>query len=206
MSDKADKCVLSVDGDRQLEFVRIPLRFDTAIQADVFAQKNNKTLEQTLDHRRYAGLAKSMSVKYPSGFTTALGTFLYDLKCGGDVTYRRFLNKYGDLAYSNFAIADERYLSARGVYAYFVGEDLKYIGRCRDSLRKRINQGYGKIHPKNCYIDGQATNCHLNALITHVRDDVSLWFCAISSDADITETELKLLRRHAPAWNLQLPN
>ncbi|MFK4618979.1 hypothetical protein ABIF50_002256 [Bradyrhizobium diazoefficiens] len=62
-----------------------------------------------------------------------------------------------------------------GVYAYFVGDDLKYIGRCKDSMKKRINHGYGKVHPKNCYLDGQSTNCHLNALIAPLRESVSLW-------------------------------
>jgi len=134
-----------------------------------------------------------------------LGTFLYQLKRNGDDGYRRFLNRYGDLTYSTFAIALEDGVNLKGVYAYWVNEELKYIGRCRDSMRKRINQGYGKIHPKNCYLDGQATNCHLNALITQVRDDVSLWFCTITSDEDIEKTELQLLRRYSPPWNIQRP-
>jgi hypothetical protein len=45
-------------------------------------------------------------------------------------------------------------------------------------MKKRISQGYGKISPKNCYLDGLATNCHLNALITETiksKKEILLW-------------------------------
>ncbi len=199
------KRVLSADAATYFEFVRVPLRFDGGTHSDVFAQKNNKTLEQTLAHRRYAGLTHLVLPKYGSGLAMPLGKFLYELKRNGDDGYLRFLNRYGDLTYSTFAIAHEESLRARGVYAYFADEELKYIGRCRDSMRKRVNQGYGKIHPKNCYLDGQATNCHLNALITQARINVSLWVCAIASDEEIKRVELQLLRRYSPPWNIQRP-
>jgi hypothetical protein len=58
---------------------------------------------------------------------TALGTFILQLKEDGDLTYRRFLNKHGDLAYCTFQISDQRYLNEIGVYAYFVGDELKWL-------------------------------------------------------------------------------
>ncbi len=57
MKDGDAKRVLSADAVTHFEFVRVPLRFDDGTHSGVFAQKNNKTLEQTLAHRRYAGLA-----------------------------------------------------------------------------------------------------------------------------------------------------
>ena len=205
MEDGDAKCVLSTDAAAQFEFTCIPLQLEGGTHSDVFAKKNNKTLEQTLAHRRYARLADLVLPKYASCLAMPLGIFLYELKRNGDDGYRRFLNKYGDLTYSTFAIAHEGSSSAKGVYAYFVNEELKYIGRCRDSMKKRVNQGYGKIHPKNCYLDGQATNCHLNALITQARNSVSLWLYAIASDEEIEKTELQLLRRYSPPWNIQRP-
>ncbi len=205
MKDGDAKRVLSADAVTHFEFERVPLRFDGGAHSDVFAEKNNKTLEQTLVHRRYARLARLVLPKYASCLARPLGKFLCELKCNGDDGYLRFLNKYGDLTYSTFAIAHEGSLGAKGVYAYWVDEELKYIGRCRDSMRKRVNQGHGKIHPKNCYLDGQATNCHLNALITQARNSVSLWLCAIASDEEIERTELQLLRRYSPPWNIQRP-
>lgn len=54
-----------------------------------------------------------------------------------------------------------------------------------DSVSKRINHGRGKIHPKNCYLDGQATNYHLNALITAGGEGTGLWLCPVSSNEEI---------------------
>lgn len=185
------------------EFAGVPLRFESQTFVDVFAQKNNKTLGETLDHRRYAKLADFVLPRYRAHLGTPLGEFLYGLKYGGDDVYRRFLNKYGDLEYSIFEIDDQIIAMKMGVYAYLIGDDLVYIGRCRDSMRKRINQGYGKIHPKNCYVDGQATNCHLNARIAQERDSVSLWLCEMASQDEIVRVESWLLGKYAPPWNIQ---
>jgi hypothetical protein len=69
--------------------------------------------------------------------------------------------------------------------AVLVGDELKYIGRGKDSMKKRVNCGHGKIHPKNCYLDGQSTNCDLNALIAPVREDVSLWLCRLNKKINL---------------------
>ncbi|NKQ36867.1 MAG: hypothetical protein HF973_14810 [Chloroflexi bacterium] len=102
---------------------------------------------------------------------------------------------------SFFVIADSKFENTRGIYAYFVGDELKYIGRCRDSMKKRINQGYGKIHPKNCYLDGQVTNCRLNWLITGVQKNISLWLCVMDSLDEIVDEEKRLIRVCDPPWN-----
>jgi hypothetical protein len=203
--EQAGPRLLSIDGTTHLEFAGVPLRFEGGTYSDVFAQKNNKTLGQTLEHQRYVGLTKSILPKYVSCLATPLGRFLSDLKHNGDSCYRQFLNPYGDLAYSTFSLVDGTHLNAKGIYAYYAGSELKYIGRCRDSMKKRVNNGCGKIHPKNCYIDGQPTNCHLNALITQSREEIALWLCPIASDDKITMTEVLLLRRYRPPWNIQQP-
>ena len=69
-------------------------------------------------------------------------------------------------------------------------------------MKKRINQGYGKIHPKNCYLDGQATNCHLNTLIARADEEVKLWLCEMESIQEIELVEKKLIRKHQPEWNI----
>ena len=79
---------------------------------------------------------------------------------------------------------------------------MKYIGRCKNSMKKRVNQGYGKIHPKNCHRDGQATNCRVNARITARSSPVALWLSRMD-DGDVIETvERALIREHAPPWNI----
>src|SRR5690606_1500743 len=86
---------------------------------------------------------------------TPLGEALLVNKQNKKETYKRFLNPYGDLSYSQFSIQDSNVLNLKGLYAYVVNQELVYIGRCLDTFKKRINYGYGKIAPKNCYRDGQ---------------------------------------------------
>ena len=83
------------------------------------------------------------------------------------------------------------------------GNEVKYIGRCKDSMKKRINQGYGKIHPKNCYLDGQTTNCHINSMITEASNKVTLWLCEMQILSEIEIIEKELIRTYKPEWNIQ---
>ena len=184
-------------------FRYVALRFDGAHSTDIFARKNNKSLAETLAHRRYNGLANE-AAQFDQFMDIPLGQFLADLKNEGNAFYRRFLNKHGDKRFTTFMIDDPTILAKKGVYAYYVGAELRYIGRCRDTMKQRINQGYGKIHPKNCYIDGQSTNCHLNYRITEARDQVSLWLCSLQSDEEIVSIEAQLVRKYRPEWNIQM--
>jgi len=190
-------------GDREYEFIQVALVFEGNSYQDVFSHKNNKTVAQTLKHRRYAKLKEEVERRYPGSLEKPLGKFLAQLKKAGDGFYRRFLNKYGDLTYSTFKIENTAYLESKGVYAYLVGDEVKYIGRCKDSMKKRINQGYGKIHPKNCYLDGQATNSHLNARITAEKKKITLWLHEMDSETEIELLERELIRAYNPPWNIQ---
>ena len=185
------------------ELVPVPLEFAGSPYTDVFARKNNRSLAETLAHSRYAKLAPLTETRYRQALDMPLGEFLVTLKRQGDGYYRRFLNPYGDLSYCTFRIAEPRHRALKGIYAYFVDDQLVYIGRCRDAMGKRVDQGYGTIDPKNCYIDGQATNCHLNALIAPVANRVGLGLCAMDDDAAIEREEAGLIGTYLPPWNLQ---
>lgn len=189
--------------DSPLEFEQVDLHFANGFYQNVFQTKNNKTLGETLNHRRYSKLAEETRKLYSDCLNMGLGNFLFQLKGEGDAFYKKYLNKYGDSTYSRFLISDVQYLDKKGIYIYLAGEDLKYIGRCKDSMKKRVNQGYGKIHPKNCYLDGQATNCHLNSQITACDQDVTLWLCPLDNNEEIERLEVQLIRQCAPPWNIQ---
>ena len=191
--------------DLRYDFTDVSLKFidDLYQDQDIFARKNNKTVSETLQHQRYKQFEKDVKECYPNILEEPLGKALLRLKQSGDMFYRYFLNPYGDLRYSTFHLSNTKFDYCTGVYAYFEGEHLRYIGRCRDSMKNRINQGYGKIHPKNCYLDGQATNCHVNAKVTETTETVSLRFCVIESKSDINRIETYLIQRHRPVWNLQ---
>jgi len=182
-------------------FLQIPLSFDKNLYTDVFALKNNKTVSETLAHKKYEKFLPEIRDKYSEYLSQPLGVFLIALKKSEDDFYKQFLNKYGNESYISFKITDLELANFKGIYAYCIDKDLKYIGRCRDSMKKRINSGYGKITPKNCYIDGQSTNCHLNSLIAKTKSTVTLWFHKMECDTNIANTEKLLIKEFNPAWN-----
>jgi hypothetical protein len=188
--------------NRELSFHPVALHFDASGLENVFAAKNNKTLRETLAHHRYRKFENVVIAGYSEFLDWKLGKFLLRLKSSGDDFYLSFLNKYGDESYCQFHIEDKHFQSNKGLYAYTVAREIRYIGRCRDSFRRRVNQGHGRIHPKNCYIDGQATNCYLNALIAMYQGHVEFWVHVMSDNEEIVEAEKWLIARYNPLWNI----
>ena len=190
-------------GLKKLVFHSISIAFGTDTFIDVFARKNNKTLRETLMHRRYRKLENCTKERYPENMNDPLGCFLIDLKRSGDGFYKRFLNSHGDLKYSCFHVEDAEFSTCKGVYAFFLKNQPVYIERCLDSIKKRIDQGYGRIAPKNCYIDGQATNCRVNSRVTTARQPVSFWLHPMESRNRIQSLEHDLITQFVPKWNIQ---
>lgn len=188
--------------NKNIEFKIIPLIFDEKDIESVFYEKNNKTLKQTFDHYKYSRLKLLFAQKYKAHLAKKLGDFLKILKKGKDSNYLCFLNKYGDNKYCKFKI--DTHLEDKGIYCYIKDDKIKYIGRCTDNFKKRINQGYGKIHPKNCFIDGQATNCHLNSIINSA-DNVKfgIYIMTDKSTDEIKELEKRILTCNRFEWNIQ---
>ena len=190
----------------ELEFFQVQIYFEGEEKENLFSQKNNKTLGETLEDRRYKKFKDLCNEKYNDYMDVPLGKFLLMLKNKGNSYYKLFLNKYGDLSYSHFWIDDKKILNKKGIYIYKLEKDIKYVGRCLDNFNKRINFGYGTIHPKNCYLDGQATNCHMNSKITRNTYSVTLWICTLDNDMDIIDIENKLIEKYNPTWNISGKN
>ncbi|RYD02479.1 hypothetical protein N752_24430 [Desulforamulus aquiferis] len=94
------------------------------------------------------------------------------------------------------------------MYIYCEDNQIKYIGRCKGTytFKKRIND-YGNIYPKNCYVDGQSTNCHINSLIIeNNKEKIILYIDVMDSDLEIIQVEDELIKMHQPAWNIALKN
>jgi hypothetical protein len=188
----------------ELEFSRVSLLFLESGLTNLFALKNDKTLEETLLDPKYKKFAKKIVVNYPLSLQKKLGNFLLELKNNTDPFYLEFLNKYGDTNYCKFKILDPIHGKKKGLYLYVANEEIMYIGRCNDCFYKRINVGYGNISPKNCYIDGQATNCHLNQLISIWADNISFWVCPLENGDLINYYEKELIKQIQPQWNIAL--
>lgn len=187
---------------RTLDFIVIPLTFHLRDVSSIFYNKNNKTLGQTFEHPKYARLKILFSDKYKRHLDEKLGDFLKNLNISDNRDYRCFLNRYGDNLFCEFKIED--HLNDKGIYCYFKDDQIKYVGRCTDNFKNRINQGYGKIHPKNCFIDGQATNCHLNSLInTEDRVQFGAYLMTDKSADEIKELEKLILSCNSFEWNIQ---
>ena len=188
--------------DRNILFNTISLNFQEKNIESVFYNKNNKTLNQTFEHPKYSRLKLLLANKYKAHLDKNLGDFLKLLKQSNDSNYLCFLNKYGDNRYCNFKI--DTYLKDKGIYCFIKDDEIKYVGRCTDNFNKRINQGYGKIHPKNCFIDGQATNCHLNSIINLTENiKFGVYIMNDKSTLEIKELEKQILTCNRFEWNIQ---
>lgn len=190
--------------NQSIVFQPIVLRFTAQQTINVFGLKNNRTLGETILHPRYQKLQPSVFADYSAYLNTPLGQFLLNLKAHHNPFYRAFLNPYGDATFCTFQIDDAIIRNKKGLYAYVIDDTIRYLGRCRDSFGKRINQGYGHIHPKNCYRDGQATNCHLNALIARYQTHVTFHVFPMTDNEEISRLEKALIQTYAPDWNIAL--
>lgn len=200
----ASQSIELVTFGRSLRFVNVPLKFLAHGLTNVFSHKNNKTVRETLAHRRYKSLSTPVPNQYSCDLEKPLGAFLAALKARGDLTYRRFLNPHGDKTYCYFRLGDGENNTKKGLYLYACGDEIVYVGRSYDPFVKRVDQGYGKIHPKNCFIDGQSTNCHLNALIEEQHENISFYVCVMADNAVIETTERALIQERKPRWNVAL--
>jgi len=189
--------------NKKCALVTIPLDFTSDTDTNIFCKKNNKTVQVTLEHKRYNHLKEEVTNKYPQHLQNKIGEFLCKLKAMKDPLYKEFLNPYGDKTFSRFRLLNKKHHKLKGVYGFFYKEKLVYVGRCRDSMKKRINNGYGKISPKNCYKDGQSTNCKINALVTQFPN-IKLKLLPLENNEDIERYEKFLIKKHKPKWNQRL--
>lgn len=108
-------------------------------------------------------------------------------------------NRYGAGPFCRFGLHTSQGLE--GVYALFVEQTLCYIGECTDLARRFSPAGYGYISARNCYDDGQATNCKINTnVLTAAKSGqaVTVWFHRTS---DRKSLESRLISELKPAWN-----
>jgi hypothetical protein len=186
-----------------LHFTKVELNFSaTNSNVPPWAHKNNKSVRETLEHPKYIKLRRLCNNNL-SELDKPLGAFLLDLRERGDLLYKHFLNPDGDAVFTEFSLVDSGVSRLRGLYIFKVGHEIVYVGRCLNSFGKRINQGYGKIHPKNCYLDGQSTNCRLNALVASYQTEITFYFCSLELKHEISQLESCLLLELKPRWNRQ---
>jgi hypothetical protein len=197
-----DQVILKTNGKEYI-FRKAEVVFSGEKYSNIFSKKNNKPLAETINNKKYEKLKSPIMEKYHKQLDCKIGVFLYKLKSENDLFYKEFLNQYGDKVYTEFQITDKQILNEKGLYLYFLDNQIKYIGKSNDSFGERINQGYGRIQPKNCFKDGQVTNCHINSLIADINK-IDFFVLSLKNKENIDELEKLLIQEYNPDWNIQL--
>lgn len=184
-------------------FKEVKLNFiDTDID-NKFYEYKKYLLKEVLLKDKYRNIQNYIEGKYKIYLNCNLNDFLLQLKNKHNPDYNMFLNQYGDLKYCKFKILGSEIQNSKGVYLYKLNDEVVYIGRCLDNFEKRINYGYANISPKNCYLDGQSTNCRINNLINENRNNIKLFILKLDDDETIKGLEIKLIKKYKPKWNIQ---
>ncbi|MCW5876916.1 MAG: hypothetical protein KIS85_08545 [Anaerolineales bacterium] len=187
--------------DDRLLFTSISFRYGEKLDQNTFARLKGAKLGDLIGKRRYSDIAPTIVKYYLQHMYRPLGEFLLERKENYDIFYKQFLNSYGDMEYCNFSIETKQVMDKKGLYLYVVNEEIIYIGSCVSSFRQRINSGYGRISPKNCYRDGQATNCKINSQLAKTNGDFELYICPRTNNEEILSLEKVLIQRYLPKWN-----
>ena len=111
------------------------------------------------------------------------------------------LHSWGEGPFCRFRIPD-RYRRQRGVYLFAIEGRIIFCGWCED-LSRRINQHYGTISPRRCFIGGEIENCYINhqIFLSHENGEkVDLYFIQDAPQTLIQEIEDRFLL----SWNYDL--
>lgn len=110
------------------------------------------------------------------------------------------LNPHGAGPFCRLRIGADR--REAGVYAVVVDGDVRYVGICDDLGERWGPRGYGAIHPRNCYVGGQSTNCKINAAVLRevkAGREPLLFFTPMLDGR--REFEARIFRELRPPWN-----
>lgn len=109
------------------------------------------------------------------------------------------LNKYGNGPFCRFSI-DSNWNGVCGVYAFYIDDELVYIGKT-ENFGQRFNLGYGQISPRNCFLNGQVTNCKINKVVLNAvkkSQKIELYFYPTN---EYSFVESELINYYSPKYN-----
>lgn len=194
--------VLQDDGE-EYTFYHAQISFDSETRSDIFAEMTSKTAREMLATSRYRSIQEKTEHLSDAELSRPVGPLLADLKEQGDETYQLFLNNHGDLTYRDFSIEAPGLIAKKGLYVFLLDGQVRYIGKTTSSFQQRFNRNYGRVQPRNCFLDGQSTNCRLNHLVAEAGNSVAIYLYPLSNDQEIGRLEDALIARYQPEWNIQ---
>ena len=114
------------------------------------------------------------------------------------------LHAYGKGSFCRFRLSDLN--TDAGVYVITSDRATKYVGMCQNLAERFGPKGYAVIHPRNCFVGGQQTNCRINKLIMETAKAghrIGLWFQNEHEFDKRNRLEQDLRDNLRPEWNLQ---
>lgn len=195
-----------VIGDRECSFHKVELEVIESNISNKFANFDKRTVRELIQHHRYSSVKAAAENEYNELLDQPVGAALLQLKNNGDHFYKKFLNNYGDLIYTNFVVkGNAALLAKKGIYTIVVDDKLVFAGVCANSFKLRFNQHIGNISPKCCYKDGTATHCHINARITDkiLTAKINFQICPMNDLAEMKYVKNAIIKRFEPEWNLR---
>lgn len=114
-------------------------------------------------------------------------------------------NVFGNNTFCKFSI--EKLPKGSGVYAIFIDDETKpmYIGKAANLANRWSRRNYASISPRNCYVGGQSTNCHINSeILKEYKAGHEIKLYILETD-DYSKIESVLICAYDPCWNKQHP-
>lgn len=193
--------------DKTINFKLLPITLKQRDIENIFLGNKKpilKIIQDALDNDNnpYYKFIVEHFEKYTHLHHCTFGEYIFNLKNAGFEDYKCYLNLHGDKKYCIYSIDSN--LADKGIYCYIVDNEIKYIGRCRDNFKKRINQNYGKITPYNCLKKGQSTNCNINSKINESSNvTLGLYIMNDKTEKQIDTLEKQILSEYDFDWNIQ---
>ena len=69
-----------------------------------------------------------------------------------------------NLKFCKFKLTSNNIDYKSGVYIWVINKEIIYVGEAKN-IKKRFNNGYGTISPRNIFEGGQSTNCKMNRVV-----------------------------------------
>lgn len=170
-------------GDRILYFRPVRLSFSGGVKEGTFSRMQ-KTLADLLEDPAFAHLKDPINLKYSRYLPLPAGTFLSQLRERHDPFYREFLNSYGDEKFGVFRAEEINETGKPGILLVVVNRGIYAVTATADPLRQVVNDQLGRITPDQCYLNGDAKRCRINAVLSNNRKEAGIFVYASSSQEE----------------------
>lgn len=195
--DDTQRATANIDSDSWTEMKHPEKASERDGMSSLLEKVNqNMTASNRLESERFAYFGPIIVERDSSGLPVEyLPQSSYDNRNGLP------LNRHGQGPFCRFDLP--KLTEGPGVYAISIDDAVVYIGECQNFRDRYGPRGYGVIHPRNCFVGGQPTNCKVNARVLEatLRNSIpDLWFKAESvRSRKLVEAELVSLIQ--PKWN-----